>query len=83
MFSGGTPIQIIRMRGLRYLDHACNNFTGNTPLPLGNLKAMAHTPNNNSALFSITNAVKTDSLLVVHKGHQQIEFNLHVELLTW
>lgn len=84
MFSGNIPIQITSMKELQYLDLACNNFTGNIPWSLGNLRAMAHTPNNSSALSYISNfgyvgvflyrPVQFDSLLVITKG-QQLEFS--------
>ncbi|KAK1642955.1 hypothetical protein QYE76_060760 [Lolium multiflorum] len=78
MFSGGIPDKLLGMKGLQYLDIASNNISGNIPSSLGNLVAMAHTPDEEGALFKIvtsrlrsfyryTNAY-TDSLLVVTKG---------------
>ncbi|KAM0928068.1 hypothetical protein ACQ4PT_002252 [Festuca glaucescens] len=83
MSSGGIPIELTRMKGIQCLDIASNNISGNIPLSFGNLIAMAHTPDEQGALFKIvtfgvggvykwTN-IYTDSLLVVTKG-QQLEY---------
>ncbi|CAM0877414.1 unnamed protein product [Alopecurus aequalis] len=83
MFSGGIPDELTRMKGLQYLDIASNNISGDIPPSLGNLIAMAHTPDEQGALFTIVNFGMagvyrftneyTDSLSVVTKG-QQLEY---------
>ncbi|XP_044947851.1 receptor-like protein EIX2 [Hordeum vulgare subsp. vulgare] len=84
MISGGIPEELTKMKGLQYLDIASNNISGNIPLSLGNLIAMAHTPNQQGTLFKTVNSfvvasiyksprAYTDSLWVVTKG-QQLEY---------
>uniref|UniRef100_A0A8R7UKU8 Uncharacterized protein n=1 Tax=Triticum urartu TaxID=4572 RepID=A0A8R7UKU8_TRIUA len=84
MLTGGIPDELTKMKGLQYLDIANNNISGKIPLSLGNLIAMAHSPNKQGALFKTVNFfvvvsiyknphAYTDSLWVVTKG-QQLEY---------
>uniref|UniRef100_M8BJ30 LRR receptor-like serine/threonine-protein kinase GSO1 n=1 Tax=Aegilops tauschii TaxID=37682 RepID=M8BJ30_AEGTA len=78
-FAGGIPVELTRMKLLQYLEIASNNISGDIPLSLGNLMAMAHTPNQQDALSQIvhlrlasTNMVidpsEIDSFVLVTKG---------------
>ncbi|XP_051177405.1 uncharacterized protein [Lolium perenne] len=91
MFSGGIPDDLTRMKGLQYLDIASNNISGKIPISLGNLIAMAHTPDEQGALYKIvtyrivsvyrwTNAY-SDSLSVVTKG-QQLEYTTGIAYMV-
>uniref|UniRef100_A0ACD5XZB7 Uncharacterized protein n=1 Tax=Avena sativa TaxID=4498 RepID=A0ACD5XZB7_AVESA len=82
-FSGGIPDQLAGMKALQYLDIACNNISGNIPQSIGNLEAMALTPNNSGSLSQVVKfgvdtmfektTAYTDGLLVNIKG-QQLEY---------
>ncbi|KAK1642910.1 hypothetical protein QYE76_060715 [Lolium multiflorum] len=91
MFSGGIPDELTRMKGLQYLDIASNNISGKIPISVGNLIAMAHTPDEQGALYKIvtfglmslyrwTNAYD-DSLSVVTKG-QQLEYTTGIAYMV-
>ncbi|KAM0928065.1 hypothetical protein ACQ4PT_002251 [Festuca glaucescens] len=91
MFSGGIPVELTRMKGIKYLDIASNNISGNMPLLLGNLIAMAHTPDEQGGFFkTVTFQPRgdykwtsgfTDSLLVVTKG-QQLEYTTGIAYMV-
>ncbi|XP_044949609.1 receptor-like protein EIX2 [Hordeum vulgare subsp. vulgare] len=92
MFSGGIPVEVTGMKGLQYLDIASNNISGDIPLSLGNLVAMAHTPNQQDALFQIVHfrlastymfidPSDMDSLVVVTKG-QQLEYTTGIAYMV-
>ncbi|CAM0908982.1 unnamed protein product [Alopecurus aequalis] len=92
MLSGGIPGELTGMKGLQFLDIASNNISGNIPLSLGNLMAMAHTPDQQGALFKIVNSgfasdytytdSYTDSLAVVTKG-QQLEYRRGIAYMVY
>uniref|UniRef100_A0A8R7URB2 Uncharacterized protein n=1 Tax=Triticum urartu TaxID=4572 RepID=A0A8R7URB2_TRIUA len=57
MFSGAIPGELTMMKGLQFLDIACNNISGNIPRSLGNLTAMTFTSRNiaRGGLFEVFN----------------------------
>ncbi|XP_048532449.1 receptor-like protein EIX1 [Triticum urartu] len=93
MFSGGIPVELTGMKGLQYLDIASNNISGDIPMSFGNLMAMAHTPNQQDALFQIVHfrSASTymflidpsdmNSLVVVTKG-QELEYTTGIAYMV-